>query len=306
MAADGALAEIEFSGKPSVLILADSEVGRERALRSAEILGCRVSGLADIEGGLDRIERQAALDCAFIELERDHGNVLDRLLAKLQRDAESGRYGSVISAPASLIDPIAAQAWHPRVQHLCGADEVEQAAALGLALAKPRHWLRDIGSEQASPRLQQLSEEVRRIASALDRISAEEMKNGHAPARDVDSRAAKDIDAGMVRSMIRARRLREQFFGPDLFADPAWDILLDLFAARLEKQRVAVSSLCIAAAVPATTALRWIKTLTDMGLLIRAADPQDGRRVYLELSSQAAEGLEAYLKAAERISPLSL
>jgi hypothetical protein len=44
--------------------------------------------------------------------------------------------------------------------------------------------------------------------------------------------------------------MREQFFGPDLFADPAWDILLDLYAARLEQQRVAVSSLCIAAAVP--------------------------------------------------------
>ncbi len=212
----------------------------------------------------------------------------------------------MIAAPASLIDPSAAQAWHRRVQHLGDPDQAEEVAGLGLASARPRHWVRDIGNEQASPRLQQLSDDVRRIAVALDRISSEEMRNGDAPARGADGREARVIDAGTVRAIIRARRLREQFFGPDLFADPAWDILLDLFAARLEKQRVAVSSLCIAAAVPATTALRWIKTLTDIGLLVRAADPQDGRRVYIELAPQAADGLEAYLKAAQRISPLNL
>jgi DNA-binding MarR family transcriptional regulator len=81
-------------------------------------------------------------------------------------------------------------------------------------------------------------------------------------------------------------------------------MLLDLMAARLDGQRVAVSSLCIAAAVPATTALRWIKTLTDHGLFVRTADPQDGRRVFIELSEAAAAQLSAYLAAAQRISPL--
>ena len=72
-------------------------------------------------------------------------------------------------------------------------------------------------------------------------------------------------------------------------------------AARIEGKRVAVSSLCIAAAVPATTALRWIKMLTDRGLFIRSADPQDGRRVYIELSDEAARALTAYLRAVERL-----
>jgi hypothetical protein len=304
--ADEALAEIEFSGKPSVLVLADSQAGRERAVRAAELSGCRISSLADIEDGMDRLERQAGLDCAFVDIEQDHGKLLDRILKKLKEGAESGRYGSVVSAPPALIDAVAARVWHRRVEHLCAPDELDQAAALRMASARPRHWLHDIGKEQAAPRLQQLSEEVRRIAAALDRISAEEMSNEHAPRRAVDGRGGKGIDAGTVRAIIRARRLREQFFGPELFADPAWDILLDLLAARLEAQRVAVSSLCIAAAVPATTALRWIKTLTDTGLLVRAADPQDGRRVYIELAPQTAEGLEAYLLAAQRISPLNL
>src|SRR3546814_5311545 len=76
---------------------------------------------------------------------------------------------------------------------------------------------------------------------------------------------------------------------------------LDLLAARLADERVAVSSLCVAAAVPPTTALRWIKTLCEHGLFVRSADPQDGRRVFIELTDEAAASLEAYLKAVQRL-----
>jgi DNA-binding MarR family transcriptional regulator len=78
-------------------------------------------------------------------------------------------------------------------------------------------------------------------------------------------------------------------------------MLLDLMAARVEMQRVAVSSLCIAAAVPPTTALRWIKSLCDQGLFVRVADPEDGRRVFIELSAETATMMEAYLKAVQRM-----
>ena len=104
-----------------------------------------------------------------------------------------------------------------------------------------------------------------------------------------------------IRAMIRARRLRDQYFSGELFADPAWDMLLDLLLARLERRTVAVSSLCIAAAVPPTTALRWIKRLTEEGIFVRTADPRDGRRVFIDLSDEAAEGMGAYLSAVERI-----
>ena len=49
-------------------------------------------------------------------------------------------------------------------------------------------------------------------------------------------------------------------FGEGLFADPAWDIMLDLFAARIEGKDITVSSAGIAACVPPTTALRWSAT----------------------------------------------
>ena len=102
------------------------------------------------------------------------------------------------------------------------------------------------------------------------------------------------LEIETVRAVIRARRLRGRFFDETLFADPAWDMLLDLLQAEIAQHRVPVSSLCIAAAVPATTALRWIKTMTDAGMFLRRADPHDGRRVFVELAPAASQAMRSY------------
>jgi DNA-binding MarR family transcriptional regulator len=104
-----------------------------------------------------------------------------------------------------------------------------------------------------------------------------------------------------VRQVIRARRLRSRYFDEEMFADPAWDMLLDLLQAEIAQHRVPVSSLCIAAAVPATTALRWIKTMTDAGLFRRRADPHDGRRIFVELAPQASDALRRYFKEVGKV-----
>jgi hypothetical protein len=293
------LESVEFNERPAVLIFADGASARARAVRTAELAGCRVSDVAGLNGAVQRLGRQAGLGAAFLELESSKWEELPQLLQALEEAAQAGSYGSVVSAPASLIDLVAATTEHRRVIHLCEAEEYQRVAALAEASARDKHRLHDIGQEQEPPRLQQLSEEVGRIANILASLSQAQKDE---PLRDGESGPG-SVDAGQVRAIIRARRLRDQYFGADLFADPAWDILLDLFAAQLEKRKVAVSSLCIAAAVPATTALRWIKTLTDLGLLVRAADPQDGRRVYIELAPKSAERVEACLSAALRISP---
>ena len=108
---------------------------------------------------------------------------------------------------------------------------------------------------------------------------------------------ASAIDAGFVRALIRERQQRSALFGADLFADPVWDMMLDLLAARLEGRAVRTSSLCIAAGVPTTTALRWVRILTERGLFVRVPDPLDGRGVLIELSDDTAERLLAHLAA---------
>jgi DNA-binding MarR family transcriptional regulator len=144
------------------------------------------------------------------------------------------------------------------------------------------------GKELRPERLLELSDQVSRIADSLARLS------GHAAHEPASSDAVPDIDPQAVRAVLRARRLRARYFDEELFADPAWDMMLDLFEAELSQRRVSVSSLCVAAAVPATTALRWLKSMVQKGLLIRHADPFDARRVYVELSPQASGALRRY------------
>jgi DNA-binding transcriptional ArsR family regulator len=294
------LESVEYRGEPRVLLFGDSPAALDRARRSAEQVGCSVAAASPIDGGAERLDAQVHVDAVLIEAERPSAG-LDRLLERIELRAQDHRHRSVVSAPDELIDAIYARTPHRDVFHLCRPNPIERAAAVALASIRRQPRLHD-GKEDVNAILQQLSDEAARIASvlaSLGRAQGEEAGLAEPEGGDVAK-----IDAAFVRSMIRARRLRDSYFKGDLFADPAWDILLDLMAARLEKHRVAVSSLCIAAAVPPTTALRWIKTLTDKGVLIRVADPADGRRVYIELSDEAAKALAGYIQAAQRISPL--
>ncbi len=107
-------------------------------------------------------------------------------------------------------------------------------------------------------------------------------------------------DPRLVRLLLRQRQMRSEFFGKDLFADPAWDMLLDLAAARAEHRRVSVTSLCIASGVPATTALRWINVLVDARLAERVEDDTDRRRAFIALSDRGAKAMARYFDAVRR------
>jgi hypothetical protein len=103
-----------------------------------------------------------------------------------------------------------------------------------------------------------------------------------------------------ARRAYAVRRRRAAIFGnPDLFGEPAWDILLDLFIAHAEGKSVSVSSACIGSAVPATTGLRWLGVLADDGLVLRDNDPDDNRRVMVRLSDTGVAAMEQYFDAVE-------
>jgi hypothetical protein len=96
------------------------------------------------------------------------------------------------------------------------------------------------------------------------------------------------------------RRKRAAIFGnPDLFGEPAWDILLDLFIAQGEGKTVSVSSACIGSAAPATTGLRWLSVLADEGLVMRENDPADLRRVLVRLTPAGQAAMERFFEAVE-------
>ena len=287
-----------LDARPPVVVAAASAAAHERAARTIEAAGFRIAAI-DLDGALDRLTLQASASALWIELDDDRGADLDRLVERANAEAASGRFPAIIAAPAALLDPLAARLDAPESQLLIDADEPARAAALALATAlhsRGEARLNDVTAEPSSARLRQLSDEVGRIAATLARLSSGAGPSVMMTARPVAADLANlpPVTSEQVRYVIRARRLRARFFDAELFADPAWDMLLDLLAAEIQQHRVPVSSLCIAAAVPATTALRWIKTLTDNQMFVRRADPHDGRRIFVELSPAASQGMHAY------------
>ncbi|HEY7811422.1 MAG TPA: MarR family winged helix-turn-helix transcriptional regulator [Allosphingosinicella sp.] len=285
-----------YAAGPGVLLVDDGPDGREPIAAALAALGYRMHDPVALKGASERLKGQVATAGVVL---RTGGSAepVAALWPLLCEAAEHGRHNSMVAAPAALAPALAHLPRPAGVTLLFDPSPLDWLTVLPGGFAPAPHRLHD-SKDAGTPRLQQISEEVGRIASALAALSEEDFAASEAAKGKIR------IDAGLVRAMIRARRLRDQFFHSDLFADPAWDMLLDLFAARLEKRKVAVSSLCIAAAVPPTTALRWIKSLSDQGLFVRTADAEDGRRVFIELSDATAVALENYLRAAQRISPL--
>ncbi|MES2327104.1 MAG: MarR family winged helix-turn-helix transcriptional regulator [Pseudomonadota bacterium] len=287
--------DLNYADSPPMLVAASSERAMGLAEHSAAAAGLRVGARLPIEQAAERIEQQIAATAVWVELDRDGGPAMDELLAKIGKDVDDGRYAAVVSATSDLLDPIAASLDGSGVELIIDAGEADRVAALAIATSRrgmPLH-VADVASDNNAERLRQLSEEVSRIASTLARLST----GPGAPIRPIEKSSAADVpplSVETVRSVIRARRMRARYFRDELFADPAWDMLLDLLQAEIAQLRVPVSSLCIAASVPATTALRWLKTMVSEGIFVRRADPHDGRRVFVELAPEASQALRRY------------
>ncbi|MDD3798525.1 MAG: winged helix DNA-binding protein [Novosphingobium sp.] len=104
----------------------------------------------------------------------------------------------------------------------------------------------------------------------------------------------------------QSRRDRDDLFPKEIFGEPAWDILLDLFVNARRQRPVSTTSLCIASGAPATTALRHIAMLEKRGLVRRVRAQHDGRVHYVELTEEANRMMEEHLTdAARRIRDLA-
>lgn len=291
---------------PRALVIADDEGRRQAALDALALAGCQARPPLSFADAAQDLSGYGAVDLILLEAADVPDALLDVVLARADTMARERSLGIVASVLPEQIDAAAALLLAPRTQLLCMPSDSERVAAIAAAKWMARGEVHDVSREAEILPLQRLHEEVARLADTLARLTREEAKQPAAGVRGPASayRGPEDaeaaIDAPQVRAVIRARRMRAQFFGPELFADPAWDMLLDLFAAGIERRRVSVSSLCIAAAVPPTTALRWIGTLNEAGLFERQADPSDRRRAYIGLSAKAVEGMKSYAGAVQR------
>jgi len=281
---------------PPVLVAGDCPSALERGAKAVGTAGYRVAAQTPIERAAERLELQGAASAIWIELEQEEGSDDVRALLDLARQwVVERRCGAVLAIPSALLDVAAPLIDTPEIEIVVDGDDTERTTALAVSIAnavRPDR-LFDASADRNAERLRQLSDEVSRIASTLARLSTgTQVVKG--PIEVPATPEHPEVSADTVRQVIRARRLRSRFFPEELFADPAWDMLLDLLQAEIAQLRVPVSSLCIAAAVPATTALRWLKTMTEQGLFLRRSDPHDGRRVFVELAPQASHALRRY------------
>jgi DNA-binding MarR family transcriptional regulator len=126
------------------------------------------------------------------------------------------------------------------------------------------------------------STELKDVRSLLDR---EKHRQGLVSVNDFTESSDGQIDhARLAERIYRSRRDRERLFDNNIFADPAWDLLLDLFVRSERREQVSISSACHAASVPEATALRYLKVLTEKNYVERVSHPNDKRSTTLKMT----------------------
>jgi DNA-binding MarR family transcriptional regulator len=92
-----------------------------------------------------------------------------------------------------------------------------------------------------------------------------------------------------------ARMRRDRLFNEELFGEPAWDILLCLYALPARGEMLTVTSLSLAANVAPTTGIRWQQTLELEGLIKRGPHILDQRLRLVGLTQRGRLLMDEYL-----------
>lgn len=305
----------------SVAIFADRAGLRLEIAEDMTAAGFRIGASAAlndlVSGGVLDLGDVVVLDVPVVDAET--------MAALARLDMRIARAGAqlVISTSLDALDAVFASFDQCAPQILVNATRLERVVAVGRTLgAISGSRLREL-SDADRMALLRLSEQVDAIAQRIEGLR----QLGDAPVAGASSALADPTSAfkgfddkgkqeptaknaprlpapAAIRQVIADRRARDKFFEGELFADPAWDMLLDLSASYGEGVEVSVSSLCIAAAVPPTTALRWIRQMTESGIFTRIDDTEDRRRAFISLSSSARDAMARYFASIK--TPLAL
>ncbi len=306
----------------SIAVFADRPAMRSQIAEDLVGAGFRAADggpIADLlEGQIRVLSDVVLIDCPEVDA---------RTLALLARlDMRAAECGSqlIVSTSLEALDDVFAVLDQSDAQLLINPSRADRIVAVGRILSHVSNARVREMSEEDRLTLLRLSEQVDVIANKLEGLPQEPWESDEKQSQSLsdvkrDFRGIESNENGwgaqncarpplpdprLVRQIIANRQTRARFFDAELFADPAWDMLLDLTAAHAEHRRVSVTSLCIAAGVPATTALRWVRQMVDSGIFVRIADSTDKRRAFIALSEASADGMASYFAAID--APLNL
>ncbi|MHA6766133.1 hypothetical protein [Sphingobium ummariense] len=97
----------------------------------------------------------------------------------------------------------------------------------------------------------------------------------------------------MVDFAEQVQRLRADEFGRDLFTIPAFEMLLDLYTCRSRQPR-SLTALTAASSASERNSQRIVHRMAQRGLVKLRRDPNDGRRILVELEPAARELLDRF------------
>lgn len=100
-----------------------------------------------------------------------------------------------------------------------------------------------------------------------------------------------------AQKALRDRQLRTDFVGnAEMFGEPAWDILLDLFIRQTNDEATCKLPANIGPDTRPSTVLRWLNVLQQNDLLRFESDPSDQSHHLIRLTPAGYEGMMRYLE----------
>lgn len=280
-------ASVEFLN-PTVLVIDDDTECSARCVGILEELGYRHCCATTARQALEHIGRDPSIQILLTDMQMPSMDGFVLIREARARNSSSKPLAAIMLAKKATTE-LAVKGLHiEAVDLLCKPIDFD---AYSSALRRAMRYL----SARRPPEIANLSgfsEQLARLVSVLEGKTLEPKADNKPTDKEI---------AATLRTIIASRGLRSRFFPSELFADPAWDILLDLTRAKLDGERVSVSSVCIAASVPMSTALRWVRQMTEAGLLRRWTDPKDRRRDLIALTDATAAHMRDYIVMAHAL-----
>jgi len=153
-----------------------------------------------------------------------------------------------------------------------------------------------MGTLHDTPSSPASAEELRALIGELtERLKSLEFEGRASAAQASPPGFADEKLATIATSISRARRRRAKCFDASLFSEPAWDMLLELFVARIRGKSISASGLCRTAGVSEATGCRWIDMLEADGLVRSCPLSERGAPRLVEISDSGFGSMRQYV-----------
>lgn len=275
--------------QPAVMVIEHDPAALSDCQHVLGTLGYEYHSATNLGDAIDLLHRVSSIQIILASEQMPHIGGL-RVIEELLLRADNGRPVVPIIVTDTLTADFALEALRSKaVDVVVRPFNVDTfATALRRAIGRLREHL-DLQRRES---LSGIGLQLTRLIASMNEPGGEVSTSGELSDQELNA---------TLQTILSGRSLRMRYFSNRLFADPVWDILLDLMRARLEHQTLSVSSVCIAASVPMTTALRAVKQMTDEGLLRRWPDPKNKRRDLIDLTDTTASYMREYLSVVTRM-----